>query len=206
MPRGNRQKSIIHSHSTQGINKGLRVSQKSKKNKMKDNWVSVMFEICQLKVLFFDFVLNKWREIDSLILSSKELESRSLETDKKITKVCSTKREVKIISLPNSSCLKSERFRTSNFLKILTVDTRSQFQMNIHRHYQRNLTRVFNVCQKCQAILNKGFVLLSAFALNMLLKIWTHGYGFQNIRRFYNYDSFFFNFMKFSENINLPVI
>ena len=143
--------------------------------------------------------MNKWREIDSLILSSKELGSRSLETDKKITKVCSTKREVKIISLPNSSCLKSERFRTSNFLKILTVDTRSQFQMNIHRHYQRNLTRVFNVCQKCQAILNKGFVLLSAFALSMLLKIWTHGYGFQNIRRFYNYDSFFFNFMKFSE-------
>ena len=38
----------------------------------------------------------------------------------------------------------------------------SQLPMNIHRNYQRNLSRVIYLVfvQKCQAILNKGFVLL----------------------------------------------
>ena len=55
----------------------------------------------------------------------------------------------------------------SNRLKfrLATVElghrVKSMFSMNIHRNYQRHLTRVLIVfVQKRQAILNKGFVLL----------------------------------------------
>ena len=49
--------------------------------------------------------------------------------------------------------------------------TQSQLPMNIHRNYQRNLTAEYLVIvQKCQAILNKAFVLRGKIILWACIK------------------------------------
>ena len=79
--------------------------------------------------------------------------------------------------------------------------------MNIHRNYQRNFTIVVSrFVQKCQAILNKGFVLLwtnspSLHYLSILFRILTHEYSFQNttilVTNRWNRSHFSWIFFKF---------
>ena len=58
--------------------------------------------------------------------------------------------------------------------------------MNIHRNYQRNLTRVFSVCSETRSDSKYRFRIavekFSALALSILFRSLTHGYGFQNTR------------------------
>ena len=58
--------------------------------------------------------------------------------------------------------------------------------MNIHRNYQRNLTRVFSVCSQTRSDSKYRFRIavekFSTLALSILFRSLTHGYGFQNTR------------------------